>query len=101
MIDITKIWPGAFLKTERENDYAMIREYFIAEGERYSFDGVCWRQGFYQYDTPQDAWYFGLWVRPDTLEIVASSWPTVRTDAVAKKAYYPPVAESLFFCGIQ
>lgn len=39
---------------------------------RYKFDfHVCRAsKGWIQYDTDQDAWYFGVWVNPERLEIM-------------------------------
>ena len=31
-------------------------------GNRYGYDEVLCQQGWEQYDTDQDAWYFGVWV---------------------------------------
>ena len=70
-MDIQSIWPGAFSKGDSVNDNAVVEYYFIMDGGRYPFDQVSRRLGFYQYDTPQDAWYFGLWVNPETLRIVS------------------------------
>ena len=35
---------------------------FIFDGSRYIFDNSLLDIGFKQYDTDQDAWYFGTWV---------------------------------------
>ena len=42
-------------------------------GDRYRYDsGQCSpRQGWVQYDTSQDAWYFGIWVHPERREILS------------------------------
>ncbi|MBF0350935.1 MAG: hypothetical protein HQM11_07870 [SAR324 cluster bacterium] len=41
--------------------------YGFYEGNRYFFDyHVCLRsEGWRQYDTYQDAWYFGMWIHPE------------------------------------
>lgn len=41
-------------------------------GNRYEYDfGECSRaNGWVQYDTSQDAWYFGVWVHPEKREIL-------------------------------
>ena len=46
---------------------------FIESGDRYRFDfKECTPdKGWAQIDTNQDAWYFGQWANPTTLEIVA------------------------------
>ena len=40
--------------------------------ERYEFDfKLCTREkGWKQFDTTQDAWYFGVWVHPEKCEII-------------------------------
>ena len=45
---------------------------FIFEGDRYRFDfGYCAPfKGWKQYDTTQDAWYFGCWVNIKELSVV-------------------------------
>jgi hypothetical protein len=54
-------------KSETENDFGNKIEYFRCDSERYFFDfRVCTSaQGWAQYDTDQDAWYFGVWVHKD------------------------------------
>lgn len=44
---------------------------FILNGERYKwdFDEKLSVEGWEQYDTSQDAWYFGVWVNKKTLQI--------------------------------
>ena len=42
-------------------DYKGFRA-FTFSGSRYIFDDVLLDRGFKQYDTDQDAWYFGCWV---------------------------------------
>ena len=37
-------------------------EYTTPEANRYVFDRLLCGRGFKQYDTTQDAWYFGVWV---------------------------------------
>ena len=48
---------------------------FLQNGDRYKFDfGFCQAaDGWKQFDTDQDAWYFGVWVHPDRREIVTSA----------------------------
>lgn len=38
---------------------------FIGSQERYRFDFALLPQGWKQYDTYQDAWYFGVWVHTE------------------------------------
>jgi hypothetical protein len=42
---------------------------FHPECDRYKFDGDCCSD-WEQYDTKEDAWYFGVWVRRSTRETV-------------------------------
>lgn len=46
---------------------------FLEDGDRYHFDfGECSiANGFAQMDTEQDAWYYGNWANPFTLQLVA------------------------------
>mgnify|MGYP003135439696 CR=1 FL=1 len=53
-------------ETEQETRYAG----FVDNGSRYPFDDYLMRRGFQQWDTSQDAWYFGVWVNPNSYEIV-------------------------------
>ena len=45
---------------------------FIGDCERYLFDFELCKpsDGWLQFDTDQDAWYFGVWVHPERREIV-------------------------------
>jgi len=45
---------------------------FIGDGDRYAYDFEHCRaaDGWIQYDTENDAWYFGVWVHPKRREIV-------------------------------
>lgn len=51
---------------------ATIKRYFIVSGDRYRFDfEACTSEyGWQQYDTDQDASYFGVWVHIKDREIV-------------------------------
>ena len=42
----------------------------IHSGDRYFFDAKLLPEGFKQFDTDQDAWYFGVWVNPEELMTV-------------------------------
>lgn len=44
-------------------------DWFTSDGSRYQIDGLCgpdWKQ----YDTAQDAWYFGVWVNIAARQVV-------------------------------
>ena len=64
-----------------------VHAWFSHDSSRYPFDSVLSRRkGWQQYDTNQDAWYFGAWVNPETKETVTyaegdlyySSYPTLK-----------------------
>lgn len=42
---------------------------FLLDGDRYAFDAALLKQGWTQYDTEQDAWYFGVWVHLEEMMI--------------------------------
>lgn len=45
---------------------------FLGNRERYYFDEKCQSSdGWCQFDTKQDAWYFGQWTNPLTLEFIS------------------------------
>jgi len=44
---------------------------FAENWDRYYFDGILsYEQGWEQYDTSSDAWYFGIWVNIKTMQII-------------------------------
>ena len=50
-------------KQTREVDGATLDDYFTSDGNRYMFDTtLSSNDGWEQFDTDQDAWYFGVWV---------------------------------------
>ena len=60
-------------KEPEKNEWGNIVERPIARGEdRYAYDFEFCKSGdgWVQYDTSQDAWYFGIWVNPEKREIV-------------------------------
>jgi len=60
-------WPSAFEKGERfSKDGRTLTDYFCCGGERYPFDQAhCGTQSdWYQFDTRQDASFYGTWVNP-------------------------------------
>lgn len=48
------------------------KDYFQIDTTRYAFDfKYCtYAKGWAQVDTPQDAWYFGVWTNPTSLKII-------------------------------
>ena len=65
--DVTRVWPGAFLKERRTSTAGNPLEMlFVINGDRYAMDfRECGnRSDWYQYDTDQDAWYYGHWLNP-------------------------------------
>lgn len=69
---VKQIWPDAFPKEVRKLDGDKISyEFFSLTGERYPMDSSgLLSEGWYQYDTSQDAWYFGCWVNPELLAVL-------------------------------
>ena len=66
-------WPGASFKSQSASDIgAEIRRYFKINGERYAFDNKhCGMSSdWYQYDSDQDAPYYGTWINPALLAAV-------------------------------
>ncbi|WP_119327787.1 hypothetical protein [Cysteiniphilum halobium] len=46
-------------------------ENFVENGDRYYYDDkLCFNGDYEQFDTDQDAWYFGVWVNKKTMTIV-------------------------------
>jgi len=71
MTDPIHIHEAAFETTE-EVERGVLKRRSLHGGDRYLFDfSVCTRErGWVQYDTDQDAWYFGVWVHEGRLEVV-------------------------------
>ena len=69
---VKTLWPGSFLRNDTTGDKYRVESYFCGDSEssRYPMDEVYFRLGFYQYDTDQDAIYYGCWVCPESLQIV-------------------------------
>ena len=49
---------------------AMVVRWFL-DGDRYRYDAKLHARGWQQWDTDQDAWYFGVWVNASTREVFA------------------------------
>jgi hypothetical protein len=46
-------------------------ETFVGNSDRYYYDEkLCFNGDYEQFDTDQDAWYFGIWVNKKTMTIV-------------------------------
>ena len=46
-------------------------ETFVGNSDRYYYDEkLCFNGDYEQFDTDQDAWYFGVWVNKKTMTIV-------------------------------
>ena len=46
-----------------------VTDEFVGDSDRYQYDNALLPRGFAQYDTEQDAWYFGCWVHVGKREI--------------------------------
>jgi hypothetical protein len=71
---ITDLWPLAIHTESRlSNQGNPMNCWFTTDGERYSMDfSYCGnRADWYQWDSKQDAWYYGQWVNPVTKQILS------------------------------
>lgn len=71
MFEVNHVWPGAFLKSSTKDKEAAVERWFISDGTRYQMDFGGSANGWYQFDTHQDAWYYGTWVHPEDLLILS------------------------------
>lgn len=84
-----------------------VRDGFLLNGERYEFDfGACSGGGWIQYDTKQDASYFGVWVNVgerltftfaegDTSLVTCPTLESFRAELASMQEFYgdpPPMA---------
>ena len=70
---INNLWPLAYHEESRLSRLGnIIHCWFTHDGERYAMDfSYCGpRSDWYQWDSHQDAWYFGQWVNPVTRQIL-------------------------------
>ena len=66
---INQFWPTAFYTETRPVDFGTLYGFFVQDGDRYAFDQAYLKNGWYQVgDKDQDAWYFGQWCNPATLQ---------------------------------
>jgi len=54
----------------KENNMKTVREFIAADRYLFDTEECTPAAGWAQVDTEQDAWYFGIWANPETLEIV-------------------------------
>lgn len=59
--------------TREVGDGLTIDRSFMSDGSRYLFDTETCpaKKGWAQVDTKHDAWYFGIWINPTTLQMVS------------------------------
>lgn len=57
----------------RQNEHGNTRYYFFHPSERYGvdFDSDFTADGWLQFDTDQDAHYFGVWLNPKLLQVLS------------------------------
>jgi hypothetical protein len=81
---------------------AAVSETFIM-GDRYVFDAALSRaEGWYQYDTDQDAWYFGIWYNPDRrLILTYAEGDVVLVACATLHAWNAEIADMARFYGAQ
>lgn len=60
------------METETNKLGSAVERNFFVDGDRYRYDfNVCSRKkGWQQYDTDQDAWYYGVWVHREKRTIL-------------------------------
>jgi len=89
---------------ETNRNGSVVKRAFVHDGDRYKYDfgdrlpdGGC---GWIQYDTRQDAWYFGVWVNPETRQIMtyAEGDETLVT-APTEEAFQAELADMAEFYG--
>lgn len=71
-------------------------------GERYLFDfEICTAAlGWKQYDTDQDAWYYGIWVHPEKRQIVSYTEGDITiVDCPTEESYHAELAAMAEFHG--
>lgn len=56
--------------------------------DRYYFDRILIPEGFKQFDTSQDAWYFGVWVNPELLCTVTYAEGDITVIVCEDKEHY-------------
>jgi len=70
------------------------------QADRYYYDRTLLAQGWQQYDTDQDAWYFGIWINTEQLEtftyaegdtshVIAPSVEAFRAELARLYQYHP------------
>ncbi|HHQ4483277.1 TPA: hypothetical protein ACSP1H_003821 [Aeromonas veronii] len=70
------------------------------QADRYHYDRTLLAQGWQQYDTEEDAWYFGIWIHTEKLEtftyaegdtshVIAPNVEAFRTELARLYLHYP------------
>ncbi|WP_429153431.1 hypothetical protein [Aeromonas veronii] len=70
------------------------------QADRYYYDRTLLAQGWQQYDTEEDAWYFGIWIHTEKLEtftyaegdtshVIAPNVESFRAELARLYQYYP------------
>ena len=58
-----------------------VRKWFTEDGNRYKVDRVCRSSaGWRQYDTREDAWYFGIWIHIADRKVVTYAEGDIREE---------------------
>lgn len=73
IFDVSSIWPDAYLHGNRKSRVGNDLEERFGSGGRYrmDFSDAFRHDGWYQFDTAQDASYYGNWCNPTTLMILS------------------------------
>lgn len=90
-------------RTKQEtNKHGNIVTRSFADLDRYHFDvNVCSAsKGWKQYDTDQDAWYFGVWVNPEKLLTMSYAEGDVTlVTCISEESYHAELKEMAEFYG--
>jgi hypothetical protein len=72
---------------------------FHEDRDRYFYDfGIC--QSWTQYDTDQDAWYFGIWVNQEKLQILTfAEGDETLTTCLNEVSFHAELADMAAFYG--
>jgi len=78
-----------------------VDRYFLP-ADRYKYDfGMCnHKNGWVQYDTDQDAWYFGVWVHPEKMQTFTyAEGDTCLVTCISLDSYKAELADMAEFYG--
>lgn len=86
------------LDTQRRNRQGNFLIESFVNTNRYYFDSRLCPEGFEQFDTDQDAWYFGVWVSKENLCVVTYAEGDCYAVICENKEQYNKEIQSLIDC---